>query len=960
MNRRHTFRKHVAPFIVKSCIRIAAVGLVLAVSLFALEPSSFNNIVLAAPPTQTSPCADAQKNPLPLPHTVAPNGGTAYEQQIFQFLDSYTYKSLKWCSDKGVRDTGPFITSVYHGTHPAVRIFYSPEVIEWLMNDREGDIPDGAMIIKEQYAPPAAKYEGMTDADLEKAWAGVKDWTIMIRDSAGTKDGWYWGEFYTGMAFDADAFPYNYPTAGFGEYCVRCHASAVNELTFADLGNIKGFPGAGLIFRTDNSWRSTPVAMPTADYDIGHRSPPPLPTPYPPLPAAPNVPPYAPSLNVPLDTVKRLPSETYDRVTMNAKLVDHFVSSDQCMSCHGAQTGQNGTIMWLGANDPKVGVNVSPYGEWRWSPMGLAGRDPIFYAQLESELDILKKEFNPSQATEDALVNLCLTCHGVMGKRQFDQDEGKTTDGFKIDWTQLTDRSDPNFHYGALARDGISCAVCHHITPGQEVANQPSIATFLKTQITGQFELNAPNEINGPFEKVTEIPMQNALGITPKFDPYIKSSRLCGSCHTINLPNVDKPLKDGKPESILDEIETNPAFKGFTHSLEQVTYMEWLNSAYQDEFKPGPLAKSCQDCHMPGSYENEAKGINVPQIQTQIAVVEDDTFPQAPNTHPPDQLHVEYRTEGFARHELLGLNAFLLEMFKQFNDILGVRKSDYMSGSPNGLDNTIANIVQQASTRTAQIEIQNVNLTGQTLSADVKVTNLTGHKFPSGVAFRRAFLEFAVIESLNGRDRIVWASGRTNANGVIVDGNGTPLPTEFFAEVEDASGSKAPSYQPHHQKITDQTQAQIYEELTQDAEGQFTTSFIHRDREIKDNRLLPKGFTKQGPSPDIPAKFIEETYPRADALTDPQYMDGSGTDVTTYQFQLPQGMDPKNLTLRAVLYWQATPPYFLAQRFENIPDGPTGEARRRLYAIVSNLDTSGTAIENMKLKVVETIVRVSQ
>ena len=25
-------------------------------------------------------------------------------------------------------------------------------------------------------------------------------------------------------------------------------------------------------------------------------------------------------------------------------------------------------------------------GEWRWSPMGLAGRDPVFYAQLECEL----------------------------------------------------------------------------------------------------------------------------------------------------------------------------------------------------------------------------------------------------------------------------------------------------------------------------------------------------------------------------------------------------------------------------------------------------------------------------------------------------------------------------------------------------------------------------------------------
>ena len=38
-------------------------------------------------------------------------------------------------------------------------------------------------------------------------------------------------------------------------------------------------------------------------------------------------------------------------------------------------------------------MNVSPFGEWRWSPMGLAGRDPIFYAQLDSEIAFVKSFF---------------------------------------------------------------------------------------------------------------------------------------------------------------------------------------------------------------------------------------------------------------------------------------------------------------------------------------------------------------------------------------------------------------------------------------------------------------------------------------------------------------------------------------------------------------------------------------
>ena len=60
------------------------------------------------------------------------------------------------------------------------------------------------------------------------------------------------------------------------------------------------------------------------------------------------------------------------------------------MTCHSGNA-------WMGSKfvmilEPKSSnpVNVSPYGEWRWSPMGLAGRDPIFYAQLESELAYLK------------------------------------------------------------------------------------------------------------------------------------------------------------------------------------------------------------------------------------------------------------------------------------------------------------------------------------------------------------------------------------------------------------------------------------------------------------------------------------------------------------------------------------------------------------------------------------------
>ncbi len=111
---------------------------------------------------------------------------------------------------------------------------------------------DGAMIIKEQYTPPSARYAGMSDDQLPK----VSDWTIMIRDSKGSKDGWFWGEFFDGMKFDDDQPPFQYPWAGFGLYCLRCHATAEKELTFSALNNIKGFPGTPISFPDDGSWKT--------------------------------------------------------------------------------------------------------------------------------------------------------------------------------------------------------------------------------------------------------------------------------------------------------------------------------------------------------------------------------------------------------------------------------------------------------------------------------------------------------------------------------------------------------------------------------------------------------------------------------------------------------------------------------------------------------------------------------
>ena len=113
-----------------------------------------------APRSQTSPCANKDESGLPLPSSFLPARLPEFQAQLKSFLSSGKYRTLNWCEDKKFRDTGPFVNGVSYGVHPTVKIYYSPAVINWLMKRDSGKpIPDGAMIIKEQYSPPAARYQ---------------------------------------------------------------------------------------------------------------------------------------------------------------------------------------------------------------------------------------------------------------------------------------------------------------------------------------------------------------------------------------------------------------------------------------------------------------------------------------------------------------------------------------------------------------------------------------------------------------------------------------------------------------------------------------------------------------------------------------------------------------------------------------------------------------------------------
>lgn len=909
-------------------------------------------LVRLAPPTQaqSTPAGKCPSWPLPLPSVIGP---VEYQKQLNLYVSNFCYQKDKtWKGDSEYRDTGFVFGGKSYGVHNAVRVYYSPEMWKWMEKGYPEDkIPEKATVIKEMYPAPAS--QTYTNADM----TGL---AIMVRDTAITWDGWYWTDGGPTINYSA-----NYPSSGYGLYCLNCHAStAKTDVTFSSLTNITGDP---IVFnptmppnqilvpppprgvRGEMMAQPTQMAAPRQKSEPGihekrdSRPDPPEPGKKPtrkakPASAAPATRLLA-AAAVPIP--KQMIMEYFDNVTQGPRPKGQrgFLTSNQCIGCHDATQNNasqpNMVYPQIYTTPPakqttEIDLNLSPYGEWRASIMGLSGRDPIFYAQLESELNL-----HPEQT--DNIVGTCLSCHGVMGQRQIELDKKGP---FKLEyldqippWPIATQPivSQPYAKYGALARDGVSCTVCHRITP--EGLGTPA-------SYTGKFKVGKPDEIYGPYEDVVTLPMTNALGLTPRQtkENQIRSSALCGSCHTVVLPILDVDKKySGDPFN-------DPNIKT---EHEQNTYIEWLNSIYQNERPPinPATAQTCQDCHMPGKYPSKTGK----QLQFKVASIEEDIFPAVDFRAPDKDIHLRVRgadpQQPYSRHMLLGINIFALEIFDQFSDTLGLVPSDPMAGywgnPPPGLVLAKKSGLDLARNETATVEILSAQRTAQGLTTKVQINNLAGHKFPSGVSFRRAFIELRV--DVGGKT--YWASGATNEDGVIgtfTNGRFKPLVSESF----DLRKNPQQIYQPHYETIDSEDKVQIYEELIKNSEMHFTTSFLSLAHPVKDNRLMPKGWKcidrPDGKTPASDKEPCGGTAPHGvidDPRTHPNsagYFNGTGSDIVVYEvpFKL---RTTQPITVTATLYYQTIPPYYLEQRYNG---APMGTVTKSLKYYVENLNVN--------------------
>lgn len=414
--------------------------------------------------------------------------------------------------------------------------------------------------------------------------------------------------------------------------------------------------------------------------------------------------------------------------------------------------------------------------------------------------------------------DFCLRCHAPAGwLAGRSEPPAGSTDGCALEGT--IDEY-PGTDFG-----GVTCHVCHRMKvndappPGQQSMYLENAQFWIDdSDCAGRGE---PCRY-GPYDYLSpyEAPAPHAWS----FAPYFESSDSCGNCH-----NVTNPARN----LIVNGVDT-----GIRVPLER-THREWQASAYG---RTGPAFESCQGCHMPDA-------------------VADPVYACA--------FSENNRSGDLGIHEFAGGNSWIPEVLRQEYPTLG------LATELAATRDAALRMLQQRAARVS-IVVPPQATPGGLLNVQVNVTNLTGHKLPTGYPEgRRMWLH---VVARDGQGAPFWESGAYDtATGVLSHDSALKV---YEAKVGIWNLNRTGACD-----TTDGTGASIFH-------------FVRNDCVVMDNRIPPKRFTG-GADPEIrPVGYVyPETAPGSGILVN--------YDVTSYAVPVPaQAVSP--ITVTATLQYQTT------------------------------------------------------
>lgn len=316
---------------------------------------------------------------------------------------------------------------------------------------------------------------------------------------------------------------------------------------------------------------------------------------------------------------------------------------------------------------------------------------------------------------------------------------------------------------------------------------------------SGNYIIHADSILYGPYENSDTTLMWAIIGYKSQYSPHVNQSELCATCHTLFTPTMDAQ------GNIVGEFP------------EQTPYIEWKNSVYPSQ------NIQCQDCHMPKIYDP-------------IRISGMGNFPD--------------RTP-FWRHTFVGGNFYMQKLLRNNIDSLG------LTAESEHFDSTLART--EYGLKELSIELTtSASYQNDFLAVKLYLKNLTGHKIPTGIPFRRMWIH---LKAEQGAGNVVFESGQWDATGKIINYNS--------------------DYEPHYDVINSEDQVQVYEGVFVNDEQQVTYTLLRAAEYIKDNRLPPVGFITTHPSYDS-VKIVGNANDDTNFNKYGTYQGGTGGDSVTY------------------------------------------------------------------------------